>query len=107
MKQKIFLSLFLILQMASFAQSYNAGTFNYIVTSPNTVSIKGAYINNGELYCPTGDFTVPETFTYNGTTYNVTSIADYGFEHCSSLTSVILSNSITSIRGDAFYGILV
>ena len=35
---------------------------------------------------------------------SVTSIADYAFQLCTSLTSVTIPNSVTSISGSAFYG---
>ena len=47
--------------------------------------------------------TIPETVTYNGTTYSVTSIRDYAFCECTSLTSVTIGNSVTSIGEAAFW----
>ncbi len=52
----------------------------------------------------TGDITIPETVTYNGTTYSVTSIGDYAFHGCSSLTSIEIPDAVTSIGDRAFYG---
>ena len=49
-----------------------------------------------------GDVTIPETVTYGGTTYSVTSIGDYAFSYCSGLTSITMPNSVTSIGGCAF-----
>ena len=46
---------------------------------------------------------IPESVTYNGVTYSVTSIGDYAFEGHSGLTSVTIGNSVTSIGRGAFY----
>ena len=46
---------------------------------------------------------IPASVTYNGTTYSVTSIGEYAFRDCSSLTSVTIPNSVTSIGDYAFY----
>ena len=50
----------------------------------------------------TGDVVIPETVTYGGKTYSVTSIGSYAFEYCSGLTSVTIPNSVTNIDNWAF-----
>ena len=50
-----------------------------------------------------GSVTIPETVTYSGTTYSVTSIGNDAFFDCDGLTSVTIPNSVTSIGGSAFW----
>ena len=53
---------------------------------------------------PTGDLTIPESVTFGGISYPVTSIGDEAFCDCSGLTSVTIPNSVTSIGQGAFKG---
>ena len=63
------------------------------------------YPNNVPTYPSlSGAITIPNSVTYNGTTYTVTGIGDIAFWGCTSLTSVIIPNSVTSIGGGAFSG---
>jgi hypothetical protein len=55
--------------------------------------------NNGY----TGDIIIPETVTSSDTEYSITSIGDYAFYGCTSLTSVKLPVSLTSIGDNAFW----
>lgn len=50
-----------------------------------------------------GHVTIPETVTYNDTTYCVTAIGTHAFFYCNRLTGVTIPNSVTVIRGTAFF----
>ncbi|MBQ9665835.1 MAG: leucine-rich repeat domain-containing protein [Bacteroidaceae bacterium] len=51
-----------------------------------------------------GDVVIPESFSYDGVTYAVTSIGEKAFEYCSDLTSMSIPESVTSIGKEAFRG---
>ena len=80
----------------------------------DTVEIDGIYYNLFEInkaaeitkpqYPNTysGEIVIPETVTYEGTEYSVTSISKEAFSACRELISVIIPNSVTHIGERAF-----
>ena len=65
------------------------------------VSYRGSsYYDYSNEY--SGNVVIPESVTYNGNTYPVTSIGSSAFYYCSGLTSVTIPNSLTSIGDAAF-----
>ena len=86
------------------------GNYTFICTGFLTFYLNGnSYFpnNNARVFdcdeSKSGDLIIPSTISYNGTTYNVTSIGDRAFYYCSGLTSVTIPNSVTSIGEGAFY----
>ena len=75
--------------------------FDYL-TQTASVTYQGYSDAENDEY--SGSVTIPKTVTYNGTTYDVTSIGFDAFGGCSSLTNVTIPNSIASIGGSAFGG---
>ena len=82
-----------------------------IVAFAYSAKVNGIYYNfsgtkatvtssNSSAY--SGNVVIPETVSYNGTTYSVTSIGSYAFLYCRELTSVTIPNSVTSIGRSAF-----
>ena len=52
---------------------------------------------------PTGILTIPDSVSYDGHTYSVTSIGESAFCMCSGLTAINIPSSVTSIGDRSFY----
>ena len=110
MKTKQFKLFFLLTMLMSmlgakvFAYDAKIGGiyYNFLGTE---ASVTYEHTNNGVHYNDySGNVVIPQSVTYNGTTYLVTSIGDYAFyRRESSLKSVSIPNSVTSIGDYAFY----
>ena len=88
----LWIALLLLLAAVAHAQTFtnNYGIWSYEVTN-NTITIQG-------YGGPGGVVTVPDTI--NG--LPVTSIANLAFFYCTSLTNVVIPDSLASIENDAF-----
>ena len=109
MKKLLLLCLLMLLSLGAYAHDIEVAntdgvTIYYVFTNDNSelaVSFRGDYYNSysGEY---SGNVVIPESVTFNGTAYPVTSIEALAFAYCSGLTGVEIPSSITTIKFDQF-----
>ena len=86
-----------------------------VLTSAHDAEIDGIYYNfsgdeatvthkNTNYNSYSGSVAIPESVTYNGKTFSVTSIGDYAFCDCSDLTSVTIPEGVTNFGNYSFAG---
>ena len=91
---KNFFLLLTLLCLSLSARAHDAevdGIFYNLNVVNRTATVAGGY----NVY--SGDVVIPKTVTYNGITYSVTSLGEWCFADCSSLTSITIPNSVTSL----------
>ncbi len=99
----------LLCSMSVSAYSFEVDGIYYSITSESektvAVTYRGRYCDSYDEY--SGTVSIPDSVTYNGSTYIVTSIGEFAFGEnyigeFSRLTSVEIPNSVTSIGYGAF-----
>lgn len=92
---------------------WNNNTPSKIVFTPMTKLIDGIYyrLNENKLTAMVimsdsseSDIDIPEIVKFNGVSYRVTSIGEYAFYRCESLTKISMPNGVTNIEYRAFFG---
>ncbi|MBQ8270727.1 MAG: C10 family peptidase [Bacteroidaceae bacterium] len=88
------------------AQDFESDGIYYKITSrtKQTVAVTHKGSSRSEYSNEyTGNVTIPATTTYNGNTYEVTSIGSGAFYFCTGLTGVTIPSSVKKIDSYAFY----
>ena len=99
MKRFTFIITALLLATATMmAKEFTLGKLKFKTLSDTKVELVGA-VNKGIT-----NLDLNSAITYQGKSYSLTSIGEYAFEACSSLTSITIPNSVTSIGDWAFSG---
>ncbi|MCQ2608220.1 MAG: leucine-rich repeat protein [Bacteroidales bacterium] len=102
--------IFLIVSNAAFCEKITVNNIYYEITSSSTVSVSNRgeeeddwmYYQASELY--TGSLIIPESISYNETTYTVAAIANDAFIGSKLLTSIFIPSTIQTIGNGAFTG---
>ena len=96
--------LLLLCATVATAHDFEVGGIYYNITDAANKKVEVTYRGNyADLYEYAGTIVIPESVTYNSSTYSVTSIGGSAFSDCYALTSIEIPNSVTSIGDYAFY----
>lgn len=101
----IAIAMLLAVSSPSFAYDFEADGIYYNITDEIAKTVEVTY--KGESYVEYYDeyaekVIIPESVSYNGETYLVTSIGEAAFGHCSKLNTVFIPNTVISIGNSAF-----
>ena len=96
------LLLALLLPATATAYDFEVDSIYYIKNDTTVIVTYGDknIWNDNDNY--SGEVYIPDTVTYNDTTYQVISIGDLAFSHCVGLTKITMPNTITTIGEEAF-----
>ena len=95
------IALFMVMSMAA-----NAGVIEYSTDDGFKYNLD-TEAKTAELAKFSGsqkEVVIPENVTYYDVTYSVTSLGDYCFSWCKSLTSITIPSSVTSLGDECFSG---
>lgn len=100
----LFTALLLLCSTAVTAHDFVVGGVYYNKADATNKTVEVTY--KGDNYSSVneyvGNVVIPESVTYDGVTYSITSIGSRAFSGCSSLTSVEIPGCVTNIGDNAF-----
>ncbi|MBO7240507.1 MAG: leucine-rich repeat domain-containing protein [Bacteroidaceae bacterium] len=101
----LFTTLLLLCAAVATAHDFEVNGIYYNITDATKKTVAVTYKGISYSYYNeyTGSVVIPESVTYNATTYSVTSIGYEAFRNCYGLTSITIPNSVTSIGNWAFH----
>lgn len=93
--KQLMTALMLAFAFVALAATVTIDDIRYIVNTDGTASVTGAsnYLT---------DIVIPDSVSYNGSSYKVTAIGSYAFQNASSLKSIVIPKSVSSIDFMAF-----
>ena len=96
--KKIIITFFAMsIALIAMAETVQVGELSYNLNeSEKTAEVTHSFVNNAN-YLGMTSIEIPSNINYNGTTYSVTSIGNWAFQECFSLTSITIPSSVTTI----------
>lgn len=96
----LFALMSILMPIGASAHDFEVDGIYYNITNSESMTVGVTYSGtnyNAVANEYTGEVAIPVTVTHGGEVYRVTSINDYAFSYCSSLTNITIPESVTSI----------